>query len=209
MATQSFSVVGSFWSSAAVNKELTLWWGITNYVDCVFTVILIDKRQMELCTFLHQTRWPKGEVARGLPTLLSAFVLHLIHKNMGMMRNVQPAGLSGAPATSGCCLHCPRAVACAPAPPQSSLIWAYNCATSLPPNDQRMSDLQLEGVKVHIIFLVLTSPNQACQRMGLVSREHGVTRSQPEAARAPPWYFEFRGQPALPSAKAKPFCGAG
>ncbi len=67
-------------------------------------MVAIDNRQMELCMLLHDTPykdqstnpWPGAKPV----TLFGAFVERLTSKNMGMMRNVQPAGLSGAPPSS-------------------------------------------------------------------------------------------------------------
>lgn len=52
---------------------------------------------MELCTILQTVTWqPKNEGHLQMPhTLLGLFVEHLVTKNIGMLRNAPPPGVSG------------------------------------------------------------------------------------------------------------------
>lgn len=60
-------------------------------------VAAVEARQMELCTILQTVAWqPSNAGHLRMPhTLLGLFVEHLVTKNIGMLRNVPPPGVSG------------------------------------------------------------------------------------------------------------------
>jgi len=61
-------------------------------------VTAIERRQLELCELLYEVplTTDSNVAGRRVASVFAAFVEYLAKKNIGMVRNVQPAGLSGA-----------------------------------------------------------------------------------------------------------------
>ncbi len=71
------------------------------HLEWLRAVLSIERRQLELCELLHDVplTGDSSVAGRRVSSVFAAFVEYLTKKNIGMVRNVQPPGLSGAP----CC----------------------------------------------------------------------------------------------------------
>ena len=60
-------------------------------------VVSIERRQLEICELLFEIPLSADSNVSGCHTsnVFAAFVEYITKKNVGMLRNVQPAGMSG------------------------------------------------------------------------------------------------------------------
>jgi hypothetical protein len=77
---------------AAVNIYLQFTWHFP-----VDAVVSIERRQLEICELLFEIPLSADSNVSGCHTsnVFAAFVEYITKKNVGMLRNVQPAGMSG------------------------------------------------------------------------------------------------------------------
>jgi hypothetical protein len=63
----------------------------------VNAVVSIERRQLEICELLFEIPLSADSNVSGCHTsnVFAAFVEYITKKNVGMLRNVQPAGMSG------------------------------------------------------------------------------------------------------------------